>query len=472
MEIAEKEEILKVINTYESESLFVFIKSGDITLEEMRLAGLHYKKQEEIKVLQDKENIALRREDEDWKKCREIDSEDAYNFYLDEYGEEGRYVMEARIAIRRIREKEKREMEQLLEDMRNNPTDYTREYLDRLYEEGKITNEILLNHDLITKRALTALRNKLTIDLPQPDWKDLPPLPEGKTDVYFFGVPQSGKSCALAGLLYEANKRGVLRYDSPASIEQKDYCNKYYHGLLDCIKKSVPPARTIRETANYMSFKLKHENDREAAESPVSLIEIGGEYFELTTKIKDGDADLQEWKEMGATQYLKNNNRKMLFFVIDYKIVCDEKNGELVEHDQPSMLENALQVFTKDGSGPKGENSCTMSKVDTVIIILTKSDLMGDISKEERNKIALEYLNENFATFMGTLDGLCYKYGINTAFDHAPIVTTFSLGRFMVGNTVEYNNTDSADLVEILKFYTRPERKVGLIPRLFARASK
>ncbi len=429
-----KEEIIfKGINGFDVEELFQYWQKGIITLDEISSQGY----------MQPRKGLLETK--------------------IKAYKEEERRKNEIQ-----IEEDEKRKLrESILEEMRNNPTRFNYEYIETLEKTGIITYDLLVKEELITQKALNAIKNRIEVNLPQPNWKDLPDLPPDRTDIYFFGVPRSGKSCALAGLLYEANRTGVLRYQVSLNKERQDLCNRYYQGLLDCIDECVAPDRTKKETANYMPFNLIHEEGKEQY-SPVSLIEIGGEYFEQTTVVYDGGVDLEMWKQMGATQYLRNDNKKMLFFVIDYNLVQQTERGEKVEFNQRRMLENVLNVFTTDGNGKSGEENCTMSKVDTVIVIVTKSDLMEVDDKEERNEVALEYLNKRHKNFMNNLRELCKNYGINKSFDFAPIVTTFSLGRFMIGNTLEYNVTDSTDLLEIIKYYTRSEKKVGFIPRLFA----
>ena len=100
-----------------------------------------------------------------------------------------------------------------------------------------------------------------------------------------------------------------------------------------------------------------------------------------------------------------------------------------------------------------------MSRVETVAIILTKSDLMGKATVAERMAEAQRYLTTNFRAFLKDLEMTCKQYGCNKANDYRLYFLTFSLGNFYVGNTFEFNPTDSREIINFIKTVT-PSRSV------------
>jgi len=80
----------------------------------------------------------------------------------------------------------------------------------------------------------------------------LPPMEEGRTDVYFVGVPGSGKSTMLSGLLNSANKNGILipdPYNNDGSIYQTQ--------LISDLNRGVLPNATASGSYNYVALSIK-----------------------------------------------------------------------------------------------------------------------------------------------------------------------------------------------------------------------
>ena len=79
---------------------------------------------------------------------------------------------------------------------------------------GNFSFDDLLNAG-INERVVNSLKhycnsNRITMFR---NINQLPPMEEGRTDVYFVGVPGSGKSTMLSGLLNIANRNGILMPD-------------------------------------------------------------------------------------------------------------------------------------------------------------------------------------------------------------------------------------------------------------------
>ncbi len=385
----------------------------------------------------------------------------AYQMYLDKYSK-GKYRSDAEYKIELLVNESKQKKEELFEEMRYSPQKFDSsrvkdifEGRDTKYYDVQITPEELVNQGLITSNALSSILRGYRFELNQKSIAELPPLPIGFSDVYLFGVPSSGKSCVLSGLLYTADKLGETEY-IPQEYNGIDPCRDYYDNITNCLEYCMVPEATGSETCNFMSLKLRHDKDNvRTSYNKLSMIEMGGEFFVATTEsFTNANIDISEH---GIVKYLSNNNRKIIFFVIDYsKVLASAYNDfRTSETKQKISLQRALDVFSTDGKGKDRSENCTFSKTDSVIVIITKSDLMGVESREERLEIGKEYLRDVYESFMVNLREKCRHFGINKVVDYRPLVTTFSLGDFMIGNTVNYNSRDAQEILKLLKYNTR-----------------
>ena len=298
-------------------------------------------------------------------------------------------------------------------------------------------------------------------EVPQCLMEELGECSSNRTDVYFLGVPAAGTSCIFAGLAKYFYDYGI---DCQPNYNNRgvDYCYQYYRSCVNGINSYKVPQSTGTDTISFMQLDLGTKQD-----SKVTIVEHSSEAFRaLSRAYMDGP---KVWERFDLGRYLNNNNTKMLFFLLDYSCIIG-KNPRFSAADQAELLSDALLVFSNNGSGKHNEKDCTMSKVKTMAIIVTKSDLMDieagrPLSQEERADIAMGHLKKSYANFMNNLSDLCRKFGINANHKgHAcePIVITFSLGRFYIGNTVVFDETDTKRLAEFIMTYTPKSRRWGL----------
>ena len=182
----------------------------------------------------------------------------------------------------------------------------------------------------------------------------------------------------------------------------------------------------------------------------------------------------------GATQLLKNDNRKVFFLIIDptanvvrinREIVVqdgfDEDTGEPITHtdlqycvvNQRTLIQKMVDLFTDPG------NAEIMKKVDSIHIIMTKSDTLGN--PVEREEKALNIFQQKFSgDILKPLIDLCEEYNINSRTNFHPNLYTFSLGTFYVGGLYEYEQTDSDRLVVAIKNSTQSVKKKSWWDRL------
>ncbi len=90
---------------------------------------------------------------------------------------------------------------------------------DRVYSDEKITK--LLDEDCFSIDDLKDILSKeeckkfeyVVEEVPFLKWENVPAVVKGQTDVLMLGVPNSGKTSFMSGLLYYAQQKGFLFYE-------------------------------------------------------------------------------------------------------------------------------------------------------------------------------------------------------------------------------------------------------------------
>jgi len=220
-----------------------------------------------------------------------------------------------------------------------------------LINSDKISSEELLKKsEVLDKDMLEKIKSYKDLDIDYNDWQDLPSLQKNRTDLYFFGQPGSGKTCILASLFYYAHQKGLIK-DNQSNREG----SKYRDTLIGGVKKGVLAEGTPTDGVNYIPLDLTNPVNKRI--HPLNFIEMSGEKF--VNAYKNGIKK----DNIGANKYLKNNNRKLLFFVLDYLSFIKDEESILA---QDSMLQNVLTLLSNDK---------TLEKTDTIYLVLSKSDM-------------------------------------------------------------------------------------------------
>ena len=340
-------------------------------------------------------------------------------------------------------------------EMRNNPNNYEVSRLMRLLNEGIATERELIMAKVMTENILETLRNTdINSDLPDirkaiadshAECKD------GYTDVFFFGVPSTGKTCVLMG----------MSRSNSLHINLASGGGDYASALQQYTDVGVTVPRTPGTFVTTLEATISSRKEPVGVVHKVNLVEMSGEEFAFG--IANNPDHVFTFEEMGsgATQLLRNDNRKVFFLIIDptanvvrinREIVdgYDEDTGQPLTHleycvvNQRTLIQKMVNLFENEG------NSEIMKKVDSIHIIMTKSDTLGN--PVEREEKALSIFNDKFGgDILEPLIELCKEYSINVNTQFHPKLYTFSLGTFYVGGLYEYEQTDSNRLVKAIK---------------------
>jgi ribosome biogenesis GTPase A len=202
----------------------------------------------------------------------------------------------------------------------------------------------------------------------------LPPMEEGRTDVYFVGVPGSGKSTMLSGLLNLANRKGVLMpdvYNNDGSIYQTQ--------LISDLNRGVLPNATASGSYNYVALSLK---DEDGAKHPFNIVEVPGENY--VNMFNNGDVG-------EFLNYISNSNKKILIFVVDSLAHDTGYNDSNSQLDQNLVYVNILNMFKSNG---------ILDQTDAVYLVANKFDAIKKTRYANNNSsddsLALDFLQDEF----------------------------------------------------------------------------
>lgn len=397
-----KQQILQEINDLEVNDLLELIKANDIHLDEMLDAGLERTKLNSIQNHLNKEHI------------QEINQKSPNDAYA--------------------------EIKAICESIENDEYDVLE--IRSFLLNGVITPEQLKQYTSMTDEIIDRINYYQKHETPFTDWSDLPPLQLNRTDVYFLGQPGSGKSCVLGSLFYYFDKNGLL-----AENMQNQIGTLYRNQLKDEFGYGILPDSTAVDGVNYMPIELRNLSES-SLRYPLNFIEMSGEIFD--TAYEKGIQSIHP----KIKEYLSNKNRKILFFIIDYDL---HKRSEKISFGagQASKLTTVLEIL---------DNYGTLSKVDSIYVLVTKSDLFP----AERDKVeyANEFINNYYLNFVNNLKDKKQKYINKNSFKIT--VYPFTIGTVKFKNMLTNIDTSGAEYAtKAIQRHAFVGKKSGFFGKIF-----
>ena len=351
--------------------------------------------------------------------------------------------------------------------MRREPNRYEVSRLLYLVRLGIFTVDVLILEGVMTENVWNTL-NSIDVKNDLPDIyeamkKSKVECQDGCIDVYFWGLPSTGKTCILQGLLSSSSLWGDLASSSAPyaeALRQYTDCGIVSPRTLD---DSVTTLKTTIITDGHNPIKYN-----------VNFVEMSGHH--ILDMVEDNGEHSKEEDNRDIANLLHNNNRKFFFLIIDPTInniklnreydEYDEQTGEKIHRlkyvvcNQKIFMQQIVNIFQDPA------NSDIMRKVDSIHIIITKADTFGE--RLQRGEKALDYFNDHYGiNVTQPLVDLCEKYHINCNSNYRPKLFTFSLGKFYVGGLYEYDPIDSELLINtITAIVPPPYRKETFWSRL------
>lgn len=354
-----------------------------------------------------------------------------------------------------------------LKEMRKNITSYDIIKFRNLINAGIFTIDELVDEDIVTDNSIETLNNldDLREQLPAIDQTKVQnECPAGYTDVYFFGIPSTGKTCILMGLL------GSSKFDWNAKVFGGSYAND----LCEYLNAGLTPDSTSGNFVTLVNGSVSDDEKTEVAH-PVNIIEMSGEEFAF--RIADNPDAILSFEDMGtgATELLKNNNRKVFFIIVDPTTEIVKINRMVEVEDNEGNIKKVIQTRrVSQKSILKGlvslfdlkQNTEVMKKVDAIHIVVTKADMLDNTGN--RSIAAKERVVGSHSDVLRTLKRLCKEsnYAINVTTGYLPKLYTFSLGRFYMGGIYEYDPTDADKLIGVIGNVTRGKRDVTFLDKV------
>lgn len=171
-------------------------------------------------------------------------------------------------------------------------------------------------------------------------------------------------------------------------------------------------------------------------------------------------------KDAIETKILRNNHRKIFFFLIDptttggirfsreIKDGYDEKTGVPLTHlmnyvvDQRTLIERMVNFFDKPS------NSDIMKKVDAMHFVICNA--------EKISELGVDKIKEEYSFLIDTLHCICRHYNINKQNNYMPNIYPFSLGSYFTSDAYEYDSDDSDKILEIIYKHCTEKKRKGI----------
>lgn len=383
-----------------------------------------------------------------WENCQNKGTE-GYREYLSKFPN-GQFASEARVRIDNVSQKDR-----FLNRLRHNKNSEHIPGIQRAVRDNKVSWSDVAE---VYGEAITEIIK---------GYEDYPVLPNSEipvnlsgngTEVYFWGIKGSGKTCALGTVLSYINKKGLY-----APLPCKGA--KYRDALKNLFKKNaslciLPPA-TDEEQIHEMALKLKNPDKKinpDGRYTPFTFIDLPGELiqraYELQGKTKEeveqtllndranGDSRFKNFNIL--LNYLKNRNSpKIHFFIFEYG-----SHDKTVEIEQQQVaIPDCLQALMTVLKDLKVFSKSTVG----IYLLMTKADRLP-CDKEYRPEMAAEYFDEHFLAFKANLEEICNKSYIG---DFCGI--TFSIGDVYAQQICKFDGEDTEKLLRKLFLKSKPE---------------
>lgn len=326
--------------------------------------------------------------------------------------------------------------DEVYEEIAKNHNLFPAYIVDELEKKGIIQFSDLEEKSNIDRRFLEFIINNSIVS-PEITSSSFPIEEVGKptTEIYFWGIPASGKTCALGAILTELQHGGYVEFAEPVTTCQG---YDYMTNLSNIFDKEKDVALLPPGTGTDEIFEMRYILHRNKRIYPVTFIDLAGEVIEAMY-LKNGNKDLSP-RQQGAldlaTKLITGNhkeNRKVHFFVLEYNGHEKKYKG----HTQYDLLVGAMQYIKTQG--------VFKNATDAIYLLITKSDLTGATSNDERKQILTEYIKDHYMTFYKGLEILCKQCEIT---EGKVDVVPFSIGNVCFQNLCLYNNSSATVVIK------------------------
>ena len=320
---------------------------------------------------------------------------------------------------------------------------YNREWAYDYIESGYFTKDELVDKfGLLTARAYDHILKYPCIRNEQEYMPICPMNPEnniikGNIDVLFFGVCGSGgKTCLMASLMSLVGESADFLYQE--FYNNKECDNAYGQYLADYPKSNRLPCATAMSYIQVVNTLIKINSKYKG----VNFIEFPGEHVhELAVNSREegmSGGDIPH----SLIKILNNQNKKIIFLTIDPTHNKPIPLGDIDHYATPSVALSCVISHFKN-------NRAFMRNVIGFHTIISKSDrwLKGSLSSSIEQAVKLS----DASGLLLQIQELCDTYNVNKHLGGNVGPIPFSIGRFMMGDTYEFDNGDAKKLLQLIK---------------------
>lgn len=352
----------------------------------------------------------------------------------------------------------------------SNPARLDMDSFEDFVRKGLFSEDDFIAAGLATRDSIDTARKRVEISdnykIDHTKW--VTSCPDGATDVYMFGVPSTGKTCVLMGLLKSKN----ILYDPV------QFGGDYANSLRSLCNKGVTPGHTESDFISLISATV-NDQKIDGVQHKINLIDMPGEdFFRKIAQNRDANVSFED---MGNTKYrtlvtneeipnyipqmLRNDNEKIFFIVIDpttdlvvikREEVNDAGRKEMITYycEQATCLDKFISMLDQ----PVNEE--IMKKVRAIHIIVAKADTFGE-NRSCRNGMAKNLLvgqSSLYEPSVRRLKKICADYDINGITGNNPKAFNFSLGKFYMGGVFQYDSSDADSLLNAISMISSGTR--------------
>ena len=350
-----------------------------------------------------------------------------------------------------------------LAKMRENPSEYSKDDVEKLINADIFTRWQLEDEGLITDESWEKLQLDRDLFPNIQDYQSEDPsiqAASGCTDIYLFGTPGTGKTCLLMGLT-GANGSRDSRGQS-YTLNMKTQGGAYASALQQYVNAGLTPGRTFGKFVTTINGQVNEVDRRgNVLNHRINLVEMSGEEFAL--RIADSKEVSLSNMGTGATNLLSNENRKVFFIIVDsskekvkveYIEQVKDAEGNVIDERIRKKYIWQLDILNKFVSlFELPENQEIMKRVDAIHFVVTKADMLGD--RNVRKEKARDLLLSKYSGPVEQLKNYCRQTKrINYSTGYRPQVFTFSLGQFYLGDVFTFDNSETIQIVDTIRTVT------------------
>lgn len=311
----------------------------------------------------------------------------------------------------------------------------------QMFDESLLTDSDYLEIGL-TKEDVRTLKNFTShkkIDIKQLDKevfdKNGYKLPDKCTEIYFWGMPSSGKSCCLSAILSTASNNGYC-----GGYEAGISGNTYFEQLTNIFQEDGGMSTLISGTntnsiasASYKMIHPKHGTRR------MCLIDLAGETFKSMHKVNNNesidDEALQLCLDVTRNYLLDSRNRKLHFFVVPYN---DKETPDRDGYTTSQYLQACATYLQND--------NIIKDTADGIFIVVTKADKMNCAPEDYKAK-AEEYIKTRYKSFYNSMGVVRGKEGLGRK---GIEILHFSIGEMITPEICKFNAQGAEDFIDLL----------------------